>query len=236
MSDPKKHHKPYKHINVEPMTFVNLNKDTQERVDRIAEEFKNGFTMIGTAEKSVTFWGSARTMPHEKDYKKAYSLAQRIVKELGYSIVTGGGPGIMAAANCGSYDAGGKSVGLTIKLPMEQKTNLCVTHHMDFKYFFARKVCLAFAAEAYVYFPGGFGTMDELFEILTLVQTNKMEKVPIILVGKKYWKGLEKFIHKKLLRGEKIDKGDDQIYTITDNEDEIIEIIRNAPLRSKDSV
>lgn len=229
-----KHRKPYKHINVEPMTFAKLNEDTHGRINRISEEFKNGFTLIGTTEKSVTFWGSARTLPEDEDYQKAYRLAKRITKELGYSIVTGGGPGIMAAANCGAYDSGGKSVGLTIKLPMEQTTNLCLTHHMDFNYFFARKVCLAFAAEAYVYFPGGFGTMDELFEILTLVQTNKMEKVPIILVGKKYWKGLEKFIIKKLLKTEKIDKGDEKIYTITDDEDEVISIIKNANIRKKE--
>lgn len=232
MTPRKRHERPYKHINVEPITFTKLDEETQGRVDRISEEFKNGFTLLKTAPHSVTFWGSARTASDEKMYIKAERLAERIVTELGYAIITGGGPGIMAAGNCGAYDAGGKSIGLTIKLPYEQKTNLCLTHHMDFKYFFARKVCLAFAAEAYVYFPGGFGTLDELFEVLTLVQTKKIEPAPsIILVGKKYWKGLDKFIKKTLLKQEMIDKEDINLYTITDDDDEIIDLIKNSPIR-----
>lgn len=232
MTPRKRHARPYKHVNVEPITFTKLDEETAQRVDRISEEFKNGFTILKQANHSVTFWGSARTVADEKMYKKAENLAARIVNELGYAIITGGGPGIMAAGNCGAYDAGGKSVGLTIKLPYEQKTNLCLTHHMDFKYFFARKVCLAFAAEAYVYFPGGFGTLDELFEVLTLVQTKKISPAPsIILVGKKYWKGLDKFIKKTLLKQEMIDKEDINLYTITDDDDEIIELIKNSPIR-----
>jgi len=225
------HPRPQKHKLVEPITFVSLEKDIAERVDRISEEFKNGFSLIRSCDKSVTFWGSARTRPDEEYYIKAKSLASRIAKEIDYGIVTGGGPGIMAAGNCGAHDVGGKSVGLTIKLPMEQTTNICLTHHLDFQYFFARKVCMAFAAEAYVYFPGGFGTLDELFEVLTLIQTNKMEKVPIILFGNSYWKGLDKFIRKHLLKGEKINPEDLDLYTITEDEDEILEIIKNAPIR-----
>lgn len=227
----KKKDPPYKHKNVEPITFVKLEDDIKERIDRISEEFKNGFSLIKNCKRSVTFWGSARTRSSEKDYKDAYDLAKRISKELGYAIVTGGGPGIMAAANCGAYDAGGKSVGLTIKLPMEQKTNLCLTHHMDFYYFFTRKVCLAFAAEAYIYFPGGFGTLDELFEVLTLVQTNKMEKVPIILFNKKYWKKFDKTIRSKLLKTGKISADDTDLYTITDDPEEVMRIVKNAPIR-----
>lgn len=224
---------PYKHLKVEPMTFTKLNEETRQRVDRISEEFKNGFTLIQGCRMSVTFWGSARTHPSDPDYKKAQRLASRFAK-LGYSIVTGGGPGIMAAANCGAYDAGGKSVGLTIKLPMEQKTNLCLTHHMDFKYFFTRKVCLAYAAEAYIYFPGGFGTLDEFFEVLTLVQTHKIYPAPaIILVGKKYWKNLDKLIKKRLLKDQKISPEDLKLYTITDDEDEIVEIVKKMPIRNK---
>jgi len=218
--------------NVEPITFSNLDEDTQNRVERISEEFKNGFTLLKNTDRSVTFWGSARTLSHDPMYVKAEKLASRIVKELNYTIVTGGGPGIMAAGNCGAYDAGGKSVGLTIKLPHEQVTNLCLTHHMDFKYFFSRKVCLAFASEAYVYFPGGFGTLDELFEVLTLVQTKKIDPAPsIILVGKKYWKGLDKFIQKTLSKQKMIDKEDLNLYTITDDEDKKIELIKNSPAR-----
>lgn len=218
--------------NVEPITFAKLDEDTQSRVDRIAEEFKNGFSLIKNADLAVTFWGSARTSMDDPMYLKAERLAGRIATELGHTIITGGGPGIMAAGNCGSYDAGGKSVGLTIKLPYEQKTNLCLTHHMDFQYFFARKVCLAFAAEAYIYFPGGFGTLDELFEVLTLVQTKKISPAPtIVLVGKKYWKGLDKFIRKTLAKQGMIDKEDLNLYTITDDENQIIEMIKNSPAR-----
>lgn len=235
----KKHHnlrigKPYKHLKVESMTFTVLDKETKERVDRISEEFKNGFTIIKGCRKSVTFWGSARILPKDPDYQKASRIAAALAKE-GFSIVTGGGPGIMAAANCGAYDAGGKSVGLTIKLPMEQMTNLCLTHHMRFKYFFARKVCLAYAAEAYLFFPGGFGTMDEFFEILTLIQTNKISPAPVlILVGKKYWKNMEKFIEKTLLKNKMVSKEDLNLYKIMDDEKDIIEAVKKAPLRNKD--
>jgi uncharacterized protein (TIGR00730 family) len=222
---------PYKHLNTNPITFTKLNRDTHDRITRISEEFKNGFTLISGSKLSVTFWGSARTSPDDPDYKKAYRLAKRISK-LGYTIVTGGGPGIMAAGNCGAYDAGGKSVGLTIKLPEEQITNLCLTHHMDFEYFFVRKVCLAFAAEAYLFFPGGFGTLDEFFEILCLTQTKKISPAPtIILVGKKYWKNLDKFIKRELLSRKKISSKDINIYNITDDEDEIIELIKKSPIR-----
>lgn len=228
----KRKTRPYVHKNIEPITFLSLDTETKARVDRISEELKNGFTLLKTSSRSVTFWGSARTQPHEKDYKIAERLAERIYKELGYTIVTGGGPGIMAAGNCGAYDAGGKSIGLGIKLPHEQTTNLCLTHHMDFSYFFTRKVCLAFAAEAYVFFPGGFGTLDELFEILTLVQTKKISPAPaIILVGSYFWKDLDRFIRNQLLKGEKIDPEDVSIYTITDNEDTVLELIKRAPIR-----
>jgi uncharacterized protein (TIGR00730 family) len=232
MKPRKKIARSYDYKNVEPITFAKLDEETQSRIDRISEEFKNGFTLIKNSNKSVTFWGSARTQMDDPMYIKAENLAARISTELGHTVITGGGPGIMAAGNCGAYDVGGRSVGLTIKLPFEQTTNLCLTHHMDFKYFFARKVCLAFAAEAYLYFPGGFGTLDELFEILTLVQTKKIDPAPsIILVGKKYWKGLDKFIKKTLIKNEMISPEDLKLYTITDDDDEIIELVKNSPAR-----
>lgn len=224
-----KQERPQKYKHPKPLTFSELDKDIQERVERINDEFKRGFDFLKKNERSVTFFGSARTRETEEDYIRAMRIARRVSNELGYAVVTGGGPGIMQAANCGAAD--GKSVGLTIKLPSEQYTNSCVTDHMDFYYFFSRKVCLSFAAEAYVYFPGGFGTLDELFEILTLVQTNKIERLPIILVGEKYWKPLDKFIRKQLLKGEKIDEKDTDLYTITDDENKILEMIKYAPIR-----
>ena len=220
-----------KSIQKEPLTLSQINEQIENRVEHISDEFTQGFDFLKTCEKSVTFFGSARAKEGDKDYEEARILAGRISKELGHAIVTGGGPGIMEAANRGAYEANGKSIGLTIYLPMEQVTNPYLSAHLGFHYFFVRKVCLTYAAEAYVYCPGGFGTMDEFFEILTLVQTNKIEKVPIILFGSDYWKPLEGFIKEELLKNKRVDKSDLNLYTITDDKDKILEIIKNAPIR-----
>lgn len=209
-----------------------LNESIQNRLNKIQSEFTNGFNVIKNHGRSVTFFGSARTLETEKDYINARKLAKKVSTELGYSVLTGGAVGIMEAANRGAFESGGQSLGLTIELPNEQSTNPYLTEKVNFDYFFTRKVCLSFSAEAYVYFPGGFGTMDELFEILTLVQTKKIEPTPIILFGKKYWGGLDKFIRKFLLKNERIDKEDLELYTITDDFDEAIDIIRKAPIRT----
>lgn len=219
------------HHHPKPLTLKDIDSDSAKRVGAITQEFTDGFGFLKKCENTVTFFGSARTHPDDKHYKQAKSLAGRIVKELGFGVVTGGGPGIMAAANCGAFEVKGRSLGLTIKLPMEQKTNLCLTDHLDFKYFFSRKVILTFSAEAYVYFPGGYGTLDELFEILTLVQTNKIEHVPVILFGDGYWKDLDKFIKKHLADNGHINKEDTNLYTITSNEDEALRIIQDSPKR-----
>jgi len=179
-------------------------------------------------------FGSARLPEDNEHYKQAQRIAYRIAKELDYAIITGGGPGIMEAANRGAYEAGGRSVGMTIHLPFEQTTSKYVKDELQFYFFFTRKVSMTFSAEAYLYFPGGFGTMDELFEILTLVQTEKIEKVPIILVGEDYWRPLDEFIKKTLLEThETISPEDLNLYTITDDEDKILEIVKNAPLRNE---
>jgi uncharacterized protein (TIGR00730 family) len=212
-------------------TLLNLQQDLYNRVENITKEFQEGLEFIQKHKKSVTFFGSARTLEYEADYVNAKKLAEKIVTELGYSITTGGGPGIMEAANRGAFESGRESLGLTIKLPMEQVTNKYLTEHFDFKYFFSRKVCMSFAAEAYIFFPGGFGTMDEFFEILTLVQTEKMSSVPIILFGNSFWGNLNSFIKENLFVSEKIDPEDLNLYTITEDMDEIIEIIKNAPIR-----
>jgi len=203
-----------------------------ERISIISREFQDGFTFLESLPRSVTFFGGARFTEDHPTYKQAESLALRIAKELKYSVVTGGGPGVMEGANKGAFEGGAQSAGLTIQLPQEQMVNPYLTKHLDFYYFFSRKVCLSFAAEAYVFFPGGFGTLDEFFEVLTLVQTKKIEKVPIILVGSDFWNGIHHMMREQLLSRNTIDPEDLALYTITDNEDQIVEIIKNAPVRN----
>lgn len=206
--------------------------ETSERVCRINEEITQGLELIKQFPKKVTFFGSARFPETHPEYQKARSLAARLVKELDYTVVTGGGGGIMEAANRGAKEAGGQSVGLNIQLPKEQVTNPYVTRMIPFHYFFTRKVILSFAARMYIYFPGGFGTMDEFYEILTLVQTSKIHKVPIVCVGAYFWETLETHMHHGLmLPAGTIDDIDMSLYTITDDEDTIMHIARNAGSR-----
>ena len=182
-------------------------------------------------QNSVTFFGSARLREGNPHYDMARRLAARIASELGYAVMTGGGPGIMEAGNRGAKEAGGDSVGLSIELPNEQGTNQYVTDVEEFHYFFSRKVSMTFSAEAYLYFAGGFGTLDEFFEILTLVQTKKIEPVPIILVGKDFWQGLIEYAQNTLLPAGTISESDLDLITVTDDEEEILSIIKNAPIR-----
>ena len=217
--------------NNEPMTLLEISEAAKKRVALISEEFRDGFEFIKNYPRSVTFFGSARTKEDEFYYRKAKDLAGKIVEKLHYTIVTGGGPGIMRAANRGAFEAGGNSIGLTITLPKEQETNNYLTDQIGFHYFFSRKVCLSFSAEAYVFFPGGFGTLDEFTEILTLMQTKKVPKAPLILVGEPHWKPLEEFFKNILIKENLINSEDLSIYTITDDEDQILDIIKNAPIR-----
>jgi len=215
------------------LTKQEIEHASKLRVSRISREFSRGFKFIKNYPKSVTFFGSARFKEDNVHYQQARSIANKLSK-LGYAIVTGGGPGIMQAGNHGAYDAEGESVGLTIRLPNEQVINPYVKSSIDFYYFFSRKVTLSFSAEAYLYFPGGFGTLDELFEILTLVQTHKIPKVPIILVGSDYWNPLDIFIKECLLQKCKtISKEDLDLYKIVDNDEEVIEIVKKAPMRKE---
>ena len=205
-----------------------------QRAGRAEKELENALRLVASIDRSVTFFGSARLKPNNVHYKQAQRLAGHISK-LGFAVITGGGPGIMEAANKGAYEAGGASLGLNIELPFEQHLNPYTTNDFDFHYFFTRKVAMAFAAEAYLYFPGGFGTLDELFEMLTLIQTKKVPKVPVVLVGKDFWQPLHAFIEKQLYKDHKaISKSDMKLYHITDDEDEIIRIVKKAPtLRGK---
>lgn len=221
-------------VSRKPHTYKEMSSAFNARISKITKEFVNGFKFIKKYPKSVTFFGSARFKKTNVHYKKARSIAKKL-SELEYAIVTGGGPGIMQAANQGASDNKGDSIGLNICLPMEQIENPYVKDSINFSYFFSRKVVLSFSAEAYIYFPGGFGTLDELFEILTLVQTNKIPKIPIILVGSDFWNPLDKFIKQHLLKNHKaINAGDVKLYKITDDEDEVVNIVKKATIRKTD--
>lgn len=166
----------------------NMN-DITWRIFRIMAEFVDGFQFLSTSNKEVTVFGSARLKPNTTWYKEAEAFG-RLAAEGGFTIITGGGPGIMEAANKGAFEAGGESLGLNIQLPMEQRANPYITRGKGFHYFFTRKVMLSASAQAYVYFPGGFGTLDELFEMVVLIQTDKMQSIPVVLVGRDFWEPL----------------------------------------------
>ncbi len=205
------------------------------RICQINEEIQQGIHEMSAYKNTVTFYGSARFSEGDEFYEKARVLAGRISTELGLTIVTGGGPGIMEAGNRGAFEAGGKSLGLTIKLPMEQKENPYLTDDVPFNFFFARKMALSFSSEVLVYFPGGFGTLDECFEQLTLLQTKKMQPIPVILYGSAFWKPFQEIFKTILLEKYKtIDAADLSLFTITDSDDEVIDIIKKAKGRDID--
>lgn len=215
-----------------PISRKDIHADTTKRhLDEINKEFKDGFEFLKKYPKSVTVYGSARAQRDSKEYKLAEQLGHRIAKDLKYAIVTGGGPGVMEAAHKGAREAGGKAVALGIALPHEANINTYATDRLQFTYFFSRKTMLAFAAEAYVFFPGGFGTFDELFSTLTLIQTRKVPSVPVILVGSYFWNDLANFINKKMLEQQNaIASYDREIFKITDDIEQILDIIRTAPV------
>lgn len=202
---------------------------TEQRICTINQEFRQGFDFIKSYKKSVSFFGSARSREGDKDYETARLLAQKVITELNYAVVTGGGPGIMEAANRGAYEKGGMSVGLTINLPHEQGNNPYLTATVPFNFFFARKVALSYAAEAYVFFSGGYGTLDELFEIMTLVQTHKIKRVPIFLVDTDFWKPMVEFISTTLMeKYHTVDALDMNLFVMTNDLDLIIQTIKNS--------
>lgn len=206
--------------------------DMTWRVFRIMAEFVEGFQFLSRFNKSVTVFGSARLPKNDHWYLEAVRLG-RLLGENGYAVITGGGPGIMEAANKGSHEVGGISAGLNIQLPMEQRINPYVNASKAFHYFFTRKVMLAASAQAYVYFPGGFGTLDELFEILTLIQTKKTDEIPVILVGKSFWNDLDSFIQGSLYKEyDTISKEDMSLYKIVDTAEDAFELIKVARERA----
>lgn len=213
-----------------PYTPEEVVADAKKRVSLIDKEFTEGIAFIQKYKKSVTIFGSS-LLPHtDFHYEHARRLAAKI-SALGYTIVTGGGRGIMEAANRGAHEAGGQSVGLNITLPNEQTPNEYLTDYYEFYYFFSRKVALTFAAEAYLFFPGGYGTLNEFFEIVTLVQTERIKPVPIILVDSEFWKPLDTYLKDMLYQKHKIlDARSLTLYQICDNDEEILHAILKEPV------
>jgi uncharacterized protein (TIGR00730 family) len=200
------------------------------RIFRIMAEFVDGFQLIQGLKNTVSFFGSARFDENDYHYKEARDLGMKLGKA-GFTIVTGGGPGIMEAGNRGAMEAGAPSIGLNIQLPKEQSLNGYTTQSQGFHYFFTRKVMLSYAAQAYVFFPGGFGTLNELTELLMLVQTKKIEPLPIVLVGKDFWRPFMKWIDEHVYQGHNaIAKEDMEIYHLARDTDEAFQIIQNIKL------
>lgn len=201
-------------------------KDTW-RMFLILSEFVEGFEAMPKVFPAVTIFGSARTHPNSKTYKTTETVA-RLLAENGFNVVSGGGPGVMEAANKGAAKGGGQSVGLHIHLPNEQQPNKYANVRLDFKYFFIRKVMFVKYAVAYVIMPGGFGTLDELFEALTLIQTKRIKSFPVILMDSDYWKGLLDWIKGTLLKEKAISESDLDIIQVVDDPEEVITIIKRS--------
>jgi len=195
------------------------------RIFRIMSEFVDGFDELSKIGPAVTIFGSARMNPKDTYYKLAEKTAECLSRE-GFSIITGAGGGIMEAANKGAKKARGASIGLNIEVPIVQRPNKYVTKLIEFRYFFCRKVMFVKYAKAFVIFPGGFGTMDEFFESVTLIQTERIEQFPVILVGTKYWQGLINWVKDAMLEKELIDVEDLDIFHIVDTSEEVLSIIK----------
>jgi len=194
------------------------------RVFRIMGEFVEGFDTLAPVSPAVTIFGSARTRLDDPDYQAAEKTAWLLAKE-GFAVITGGGPGIMEAANKGAFEAGGDSIGCNIELPFEQGMNAYVHTAINFRYFFVRKTMFVKYAEAFIIFPGGFGTMDELFEALTLIQTGKVRDFPVVLFNTAYWKGLLDWLRNTMLEDGKIRASDLDLLVCTDSPEEAVKVV-----------
>ena len=208
-------------MNQSPQGFV---REDPWRIFRIMAEFVDSFETMSHVGAGVTVFGSARTPPTDPYYQASVDLS-KLLAENGLSVITGGGPGIMEAANRGAAEGKGKSIGLNIRLPFEQKPNPYANVPIDFHYFFARKVCFVKYSTAFIFMPGGFGTLDEFFEVLTLVQTRRISRFPLICFGKEYWTGLFRWMNGTLDKGAFISPGDTNLYTLTDDIQEAVNII-----------
>jgi len=215
-----------------PKLGEDFRKSLHWRVFRILSEFVDGWQFLADFKKTVSFFGSARFLEGSKWYEEARKLG-KMMAEAGFAVVTGGGPGIMEAGNRGAVEGNGKSIGINVQLDMEQRINPYVQESTAFHYFFVRKVMLSFAARAYVFFPGGLGTLDEVFELITLIQTKKIsDKIPVILVGQDFWDPVGELLKNQLYeKYQTIDESDLNIYKIVDSAEEAFELIKNAPSR-----
>ncbi|MGD0397939.1 MAG: TIGR00730 family Rossman fold protein [Syntrophobacteraceae bacterium] len=202
-----------------------INVDNSWRLFKILAEFVDGFETLGDLYPAVTIFGSARATPGDETYEKTYEIAKKLSLH-GYNVITGGGPGVMEAGNKGAKEGGAKSVGLNIQLPLEQSPNPYSTLKLNFQYFFVRKVMFVKYAQAYIGMPGGFGTMDEIFEALTLIQTHRIKPFPVVLVGTQYWTGLLEWVRNTLLGGKYISPEDLDLVTVLDDPDEVVHTIK----------
>jgi len=205
--------------------FYDFTDQESWRVFRIMAEFVEGFEELAQVGKAVSIFGSARTPAEDPYYKKARETT-RLLAEAGYAIITGAGPGIMEAANRGAQDGGGLSIGLNIEIPTEQQSNSYVEKLLSFRYFFCRKVMFVKYAHAFVIFPGGFGTIDEFLESITLIQTQRATRFPVILVGGDYWKGLIDWMKGTVLTAHNISQSDIDIFQVIDDPREIVSAVK----------
>lgn len=206
-------------------------------VCRVSEELIQGIDKITPFDRLATLYGSARFTPEHDMYQKAEKIAQRLVKEANFSIITGGSHGIMEASNKGAFEAKGDSLGATIVLPNEQTTNKYLTLEIPFEYFFTRKTVLRYATELAIFFPGGYGTFDELFDLLALVQTGKIKHIPIILFGTSFWNPLVEFIQTQMVENWKtIGEQESKLFVVTDSIDEIIQIANDKTFHVPGSI
>jgi uncharacterized protein (TIGR00730 family) len=201
-------------------------KDTWT-VFKIMGEFVEGFETLRPVEPAVSIFGGSRVRKGSRYYRKAVQVSQALARE-GFSIITGGGPGIMEAANLGARRGGGRSIGLNIRLPFEHRPNRHIDTLVNFNYFFARKVMFIKYACAYVVFPGGYGTLDEAFEALTLVQTHKVDNFPVIMIGRDFWKGLIRWVGSEMLGRGMINRDDQRLFTLTDDAQEVCRLVREG--------
>lgn len=233
ISDTKKRINTPAHLHEHEQEKDRVTESIKDSESQIIKELEEGIEAISHYPKSVTIFGSARLKPGSKYYEITRELAGEIAKT-GHAVLTGGGPGIMQAGNQGSKEAVGTAIGFNIELPFEQVINPYVTHGVNFHFFFTRKLAMNYSGEVYICMPGGFGTMDEFFQILTLIQTKKVQKVPIILFGSEFWQPLVDFARKTMLEEfATVSKEDFDLFTITDSMEDVIEVVENAKPRQE---